>query len=61
LVEKAAEQPLAEAMLAIWRNQVTFDFGGLQQTGVFLEADPKTAVGNLLNLRFEKADDGCRQ
>jgi glycosyltransferase involved in cell wall biosynthesis len=56
LVEKNAEQALADAMLAVWRNRVTFDLSNINTRGVFLNTEPEIAVTNLLQLHFEDND-----
>jgi len=57
LVEKNAEQALVDAILAVWREQVTFDLGDIRKKEVFLNAEPETAITNLVHLNFEGTDD----
>lgn len=56
LVEKNAEQSLADAILAVWRKRVTFDLSNIQKKGVFLNTEPEIAITNLLHLNFEDND-----
>ena len=58
LVEKNAEQALAEAILAVWRKRVAFDLSDVHTRDPLLNIAPEIAIGNLLHLRFEGTDDG---
>lgn len=56
LVEKNSEQALAEAILAVWHERVTFDLRDIRKQDVFVNAEPDIAITNLVHLSFEDND-----